>query len=116
MNQEKSKIITSKTKEVPWGIKNLPKTLPYNPDDDIYIKFYDIENICKCGHQNWIMCYQDFFWKKENIPCAIKIQRCEKCEKIRLINLNKEKYEKLIALSNEKFDRFFFNNLSAIKI
>lgn len=75
-------------------IDALPKTGAYSPDNQYYTEYYEKEDICTCGTNNWIIFTISIDLFGEGL-CTIpqRLQRCSKCKKIRIVSLKKEVQE-----------------------
>lgn len=78
------------TEVIHWPIDDLPKTCIYSIEENYYTQFYEMDEVCMCGNNNWhiSMLTMNVFESQIALPPK-HIQRCSLCNEIRLCKLKK---------------------------
>lgn len=87
-----------------FPLDELPKECVHNPDNDIYSKYYDLNELCSCGAGNWYdsMIETSCFGSKMKMTPS-RVHRCVSCGELRTCKL-KKKYEKIVEMSTRLLD------------
>lgn len=77
--------------EANFSISNLPKVSVYCLDNNYFMQFYEMNEICLCGSQEWIMSFLKISTTENDLQFLPKrIHRCKSCNQIRLSKLKNE--------------------------
>ncbi len=87
-----------------FPIDDLPKECVHNPDNDLYSRYYDTNELCGCGSASWYdsIVETSCFGSKVKLT-PTRIQRCVSCGEIRTCKL-KKRYEKIVDMSTRLLD------------
>lgn len=86
--------------EMQLPLDNFPKICVIPINEKHYLNFYDLDNLCTCGNDEWYdsLLSIDFIGGNACLPPR-KIHRCKNCKSMRLARI-KNKFENIIFHSD----------------